>query len=155
MKETPGSTWLSTALNLVQSLAIVVTLGFTAQQYTKSIAMAKASHYDSVSSQVRDLHMMMIDHPAAAHELAQVLGLPDGAMRSEDDIRRHSLALAALNFAENAFHQYSSGLIDESAWAGWRSSLPGLLASPTVSELWIARKRHYPGNFVEFMETYE
>ena len=131
---------------IVGAVAIVVTLVFVGLELNRNTNSIRASTYQSMINLSNDRITTVVE----SRELTALL-LRDPSELDEVDLRRLDLwERSTFRMYENAFVQFTSGVIGENEWIGYRY----LMCGDTLSDAWNERHRYsLSPPFVDFIES--
>lgn len=105
---------LGTLLDILQTVAIVVTLVFTLWQWNKTFEIIKVDNLSKIISALNDLRKVRIENP----ELEKALFESRKEM-TKDEIMKRVYNVEFANIFEWVFLSYKKGLIGEKEWKDW------------------------------------
>ena len=105
---------LETILDILQTLAILLTLVFTLWQWKKTIQIIKVDNLSKIISALNDLRTVRIENPDLEKALFE-----NRKNMSKDEIMKRVYNVEFANIFEWVFLSYKNGLISEKEWKDW------------------------------------
>jgi hypothetical protein len=146
---------LSEIANLAEifgALAVLVSLiyvGYQVKQNTSAVRSATAQ-------EVHNNYAVWYQNVASDAALSEVSlkGLQDySSLTDLEKIRFVSTFMAFLSYSQNAFFQYTDGLLSNHLWEGWVFVMMNLLSTPGGGEFWGERSYMFSQEFQGFVTT--
>jgi len=146
---------LSDIANLAEifgALAVLVSLiyvGYQVKQNTSAVRSATAQ-------EVHNNYAVWYQNVAADAALSEISlkGLQDySSLTDLEKIRFVSTWMAFLSYTQNAFFQYTDGLLSNHLWEGWVFVMMNLFSTPGGGEFWGERSYMFSQEFQGFVTT--
>ena len=103
-----------TILDILQTVAIVVTLAFTLWQWKKTFEIIKMDNLSKIINALNDLRKVRIQNPELEKELFE-----NRKDMTKEEIMRRVYNVQFANIFEWVFLSYKKGLISEKEWKDW------------------------------------
>lgn len=130
---------------IISAFAIVISLIFVGVEVHRNTEAQKASTYQSMI----ELSTGLLTTIAENRELAELIGADRDELDAIDQRRSGAWLRLSWRRDENAFVQYSRGVVGENEWLGYRSLMCGGTLDSTWERHWI----NLSPDFVEFIES--
>lgn len=122
---------MSVILDVLQTVAILVTLGFSIWQWKKTCRMIKIDNYAKIIAAMNELRGFRLDNPNVERALFD--SRKDG---TEERIRKRVYGVMLANIFEWTFFSYQEKLIDKRQWETWKAIWKEvILPNDTLAEL--------------------
>jgi hypothetical protein len=117
-------TAISSASDLVAAIAVVVSLLYVAIQLRQNTKAIEASSRQGLLDGDLGLISEYMSHAVDPHLIGD-----DVKLSPEDERRFFWLVVKALRIREFAWHQYNSGILDESTWQSYMAPVGGIFST--------------------------
>jgi len=136
-------TAISSISDLVGATAVVISLLYVAVQLRQNTKAIQASSRQGVLDGDLGLISEYMNHAVDPHLIGD-----DVKLSAENERRFFWLVVKALRIREFAWHQYNSGILDESTWQSYMAPVPGIFSTDRARSVLEA----YTGS-AEFMQV--
>lgn len=138
-------------LNLVQTIAVVAALGFTAYQIAQAADSFRATVVSDISSQSAALQLEILKDPALRPILTGET--PAGEAAQADAALKRGLAAGlVINHFALIYDLYQLDGIPEDVWQTFANDMAGTLRSPGFRQRWAQVKRDHRPSFVAYVD---
>lgn len=129
----------------IGAIAVVVTLGYLAFQIRQNTAVARSSIRHNIAEMtVGQVHDLVVYRDVAEMFMKSALG---ESIDPVDELRLQARCYIEFRRFENFHYQYSSGLLTEQEWRGFRRNLKAALGIEHYRRSWEAEGAWYSESF--------
>ncbi|MBD1930427.1 MULTISPECIES: hypothetical protein [Cyanophyceae] len=138
--------------DIVQTIAVVVSLIYVAIQVREGTRAAKGATYQSIITAFAEIESRISQD-------AEVAGLYGSGQANIDNLnetekaRFNELMYSLFNLYENLHYQYNNKLLEEELWAGWCQNMRDHLAQPGVAAWWKSKNYLYAKSFCKYVNS--
>ena len=140
---------IGAAGELVEAIAVVVTLAYLAVQIRTNTKTVRASNYGDLITSSNEFNSATID-PATASLWVKGLADYDG-LSAEEQARFSGVASLMFNAALRAHHLHQKDLLSDEMWESLAHAVDALLENVGVRQWWKVNHHWYPVDFRELV----
>ena len=136
---------------LVGAIGVVVTLIYLAFQIRRNTKAIRLDTAHDIMEEIRSIYALMAEHDelaALVHKAATDHESIDGA----EKVRWYALNMNFLRAVENAYIQWTEGVLDSRVWVGVKQQTMDYTRLPGFQEFWSNRRHWFAKSFQRFFE---
>lgn len=138
--------------DLIQTIAVVVSLVYLAIQVKDSTKSTRGATYQSIISAFAEVEAR-ISQDADTARLYR-LGCKEPESLTEDEaVRFKELICSLFNLYENLHYQYKNHLLEEDLWTGWCRLMMNDLQAQGIAKYWKMNAHLYSQDFRQYIKA--
>ncbi|RUS93960.1 hypothetical protein DSM106972_094970 [Dulcicalothrix desertica PCC 7102] len=142
---------IQAATNVIQAIAVVISLLYLARQVQESTKAAKGATYQAIISSFAELEALITQDEQVAR--IYTLGKKEPNSLSENEVTRFNEIMSTFfNLYENLYYQYKNNLLEEELWAGWCRNMRTDLEETGAAKWWENKGYLYSKSFREYVK---
>ena len=130
---------------ILGAAGVIATLTYLAVQIRQNTKMARAATRQELAGQMQLLASDLVTVEGIARILQD--HLEGKELAPTELLRLQARAYRDFRFCDNAFFQYSQGLLTDDEWRGLRENLKGILLIEAYSDYWSRERSVYSSAF--------
>jgi hypothetical protein len=136
---------------IVAALGVIISLVYLANQVRQNTRIARAQTRQALADGAQALSSDWIEVDGAA--LLMRRHMEGERLDPPDALRLQARAYRDFRFFENAYYQYTEGLLTSEEWDGFRTNLEALFGIPMYREFWEVQRPIYSPAFGREIES--
>ncbi len=125
---------ISSIAELVGAVGVIISLIYIAFQIKQNTKASKAATRQALADGAQRLASDVVEGDDMARIMTDAMAGND--IKPHEVFRLQSRCYRDLRFWDNAYYQYSEGLLTEEEWDGFRENLKLIMQFPTYKEYW-------------------
>lgn len=125
---------ISSVAEIIGATGVIVSLIYLASQVKQNTKASQASTRQALADGAQRLAVDIVE----CDDMARIMmdALNGNELKPHEIFRLEGRAYRDLRFWDNAYYQYTEGLLTEDEWDGFRENLKVLMQFPYYSEYW-------------------
>ncbi len=125
---------ISSIAELIGAVGVIVSLIYLAFQIKQNTKASKAATRQALADGAQRLASDVVEGDDIAKIMTEAMA--GNEIRPHEVFRLQSRCYRDLRFWDNAYYQYTEGLLTEEEWNGFRENLKLVMQFPTYKEYW-------------------
>ncbi|MBD2168528.1 hypothetical protein H6G04_29545 [Calothrix membranacea FACHB-236] len=147
---TDYSAIIQTITNIIQAIAVIISLLYLARQVRDNTRATKSATYHSIINAFATLEALITQE----EELANIYqnGLNNIEQLNKNQLNRFNKIIASyFNLYESLYYQYKNHILDEELWMGWCRYMHSQLEAPGIYRWWQSKSHLFNKSFRDYV----
>jgi len=136
----------------IGAFVVIVVLMYLALQIRKNARALRSSTTHDIMDEIRSIYALMAEHKEIAN-LVHRAATDVESIKGEEKVRWYALNMNFMRALENAYFQWSEGILDSRVWEGFKRQSADYSRLPGFQEFWENRKHWFDDGFRKFFES--